>query len=53
MEHWSQFILTGELKKYDYGSETENMKYYNSLTPPFYNISNIETPVHLFVGNTD
>lgn len=41
------------MKKYDYGSAEENMKRYKSKTPPFYNLSNIETPVHLLVGNTD
>lgn len=39
-------------KKYDYGPDL-NLNYYNQTTPPIYNLSNVNIPVSLFVGNED
>jgi lysosomal acid lipase/cholesteryl ester hydrolase len=40
-----------EFKQYDYGSK--NQKIYGQKTPPFYNLSKITIPVHLYVGKYD
>jgi hypothetical protein len=50
--HFEQYYHTGKFAKFDWGPEI-NMKKYNQTTPPIYNVSNIDVPVHLFVGRYD
>lgn len=50
--HFEQYFHSGKFAKFDWGPEI-NMKKYNQTTPPIYNVSNIDVPVHLFVGRYD
>jgi len=43
---------TYEFKMYDFGTDG-NMEHYGQASPPLYDLSNIELPVHLFVGGAD
>ena len=52
MFHWRQILLSGEWKMYDYGQK-QNMKRYKQKTPPYWDISNIKKPLHLYAGNSD
>lgn len=40
-------------KKFDFGSPTINQARYGSSEPPFYNLSNIKTPVALWTSDKD
>lgn len=51
-QHFSQYLNHGIFQKYDYGKKM-NMKKYGTETPPKYELSNIDFPVHLFVGEYD
>lgn len=51
IKHFNQLITSGEFQLFDYGSD--NVKYYNSKTPPDYQLSNIIAPVHLYAGSED
>lgn len=42
----------GEFRKYDWGPE-ENLRRYNAVIPPEYNLKNTTVPVALFYGETD
>lgn len=53
LNHWSQILVDGTFKKFDYGTAELNMKYYNSTTPPKYDLSKVDVPVSLFVGTED
>ena len=47
-------VVSGEFKKYDYGSAEENIKAYGQETPPIYNTSNISGfKITLVCGKTD
>lgn len=52
MHHFSQIYLTTELKMYDYNKEG-NLKHYGQEKPPFYNLSEITLPTHIFVSDGD
>lgn len=41
MIHWLQIIGTDSLTQFDYGEEL-NLKYYNSTTPPHYDIEKLK-----------
>ena len=49
MDHFEQIIRKGKFAKYDFGA-TINMQKYGTKDPPIYNLTNIDVPVHLFVG---
>ncbi|XP_017885792.1 lipase 3-like, partial [Ceratina calcarata] len=42
--HYYQLINSGDFRQYDYGKD-KNLKIYNSIEPPKYNISRIITPI--------
>lgn len=42
----------GRFQKFDYGP-LKNMKLYNSTKPPEYNLSNVQTKVHIIFGTND
>ena len=52
MKHWQQSTEVNEFRKFDYGTE-ENLKRYGLLTPPKYELENIEHEVYLFAGEED
>ncbi|KAL6873451.1 hypothetical protein ACP4OV_013533 [Aristida adscensionis] len=49
MIHVSQMVRKRGVRKYDYGTEKENMKHYNLSRPPIYNLSDIPTHIPLFL----
>ncbi len=52
MDHFEQIIRSGKFAKYDWGAK-KNMQIYGTKEPPIYNLTKIEFPVHLFVGEYD
>ncbi|XP_034261163.1 lipase member M-like [Pantherophis guttatus] len=48
--HWKQVYETGQFKEFDYGSK--NMKKYNQMTPPFYDIR-MNIPTFMWRGEKD
>ena len=38
---------------YDFASASENMKNYNQVTPPVYDLSKVNVPVALYYGTND
>lgn len=50
--HYGQLIKSGHFRQYDYGKQ-KNLKIYNSIEPPDYNISRVTTPLALFWGGND
>jgi len=52
MNHYEQLILSGKFEAYDYG-EKENMKRYNTSTPPQFDLSTAKVPTALFIGGND
>ncbi|ENN77486.1 hypothetical protein YQE_06014, partial [Dendroctonus ponderosae] len=50
--HYGQVILSGEFKKYDYGSKG-NLKMYNNTKPPLYQLHNVRAPMALFYSVED
>lgn len=52
MIHYAQAVRTGNFQMFDYG-KAGNMKKYNQISPPKYNISNIQTKTALFSGTAD
>ncbi|XP_017877436.1 lipase 3-like [Ceratina calcarata] len=52
LEHYGQSINSGDFRQYDYGKD-KNLKIYNSIEPPKYNISRIITPIAMFWGEND
>ena len=43
-------LRAGNIAKYDYGDESENMKHYGQSTPPLYNLTRIPKDIPLFIG---
>ncbi|CAL1409229.1 unnamed protein product [Linum trigynum] len=48
--HLSQMIRTGNIAKYDYGNEADNMDHYHQPTPPAYIMSKIQPSFPLFLA---
>ncbi len=46
-------LLDNEFRKYDFGSEEENVAHYGVPIPPSYDLSNVKVPVALFAGDKD
>lgn len=51
MEHYIQLTKSGKFQQYDYGEE--NVKHYNSSTPPEYDIRKVTAPIHLYHATAD
>lgn len=45
--HYAEIARSGEVKMYDFG-EFKNEEVYGQSVPPFYNLSEITLPVHIF-----
>lgn len=50
--HAMQNVNTHKFKHFDYGRRL-NKYYYNSITPPSYNLSNIKIPSYIMYGSND
>jgi lysosomal acid lipase/cholesteryl ester hydrolase len=50
--HYAQGIQSKKFRQYDYGFKM-NTKFYNSSSPPEYNLSKIDVPIELFWGKND
>ncbi|CAG5102227.1 Oidioi.mRNA.OKI2018_I69.chr1.g201.t1.cds [Oikopleura dioica] len=50
--HFGQNIGHTRMAKFDYGAKA-NLIVYNSESPPFYDWTKIDLPIHLFVGTSD
>ncbi|KAI4494095.1 hypothetical protein M0802_009249 [Mischocyttarus mexicanus] len=50
--HYSQAIVTGSFRKFDYGIR-ENFQKYGSTQPPKYSLEKIKVPVAIFYGEND
>lgn len=46
------FIDAGRFQRFDYGPH-KNLKLYNSTKPPEYNLTNVQTKVHILYGTND
>lgn len=53
MIHFGQMYEDQQTARFDYGSDHENMKHYNSTKPPAYSINPINTTVSLFYSQND
>ncbi|XP_076665763.1 lipase 3 isoform X2 [Andrena cerasifolii] len=52
MIHYSQSIISGSFRKFDYGA-TENLKIYGSTQPPKYDLEKVKTPIVMFYSEND
>ncbi|XP_043260210.1 lipase 3-like isoform X2 [Colletes gigas] len=50
--HYSQSILSGSFRKFDYGVP-KNLKIYGSTQPPTYDLERIKTPIVIFYSEND
>ncbi|KAJ8667194.1 hypothetical protein QAD02_008856 [Eretmocerus hayati] len=50
--HFHQNMLAGKLQMYDYGT-IGNLAHYGRLSPPVYNLQNIETPIVMIYSKGD
>ncbi|XP_068957873.1 lipase member M-like isoform X2 [Petaurus breviceps papuanus] len=51
--HWSQSVNSGELRAYDWGSETKNLEKCNQPTPVRYHIKDMTVPIAMWSGGQD
>lgn len=53
MLHWAQAVNSGQFQAFDWGNPDQNMKHFHQLTPPLYNVSNMEVPTAVWSGGQD
>ncbi|MXQ80535.1 hypothetical protein E5288_WYG008994 [Bos mutus] len=53
MLHWAQAVNSGRFQAFDWGNPDQNMKHFHQLTPPLYNVSNMEVPTAVWSGGQD
>ncbi|XP_017204287.1 lipase member M isoform X6 [Oryctolagus cuniculus] len=51
--HWSQAVNSGELRAFDWGSETKNLEKCNQPTPIRYKVSDMTVPTAMWTGGQD
>nr|XP_004653065.2 lipase member M [Jaculus jaculus] len=51
--HWSQAVNSGELRAFDWGSETKNLEKCNHPTPIRYNVRDMKVPMAMWTGGRD
>ncbi|XP_019594074.2 lipase member M [Rhinolophus sinicus] len=51
--HWSQAVNSGELRGFDWGSETKNLEKSNQPTPVRYNVRDVTVPTAMWTGGQD
>lgn len=49
--HYIQLHKSGSFRQYDH--QRDNMKHYNSTSPPNYNLSNVKAPTYIYSGSCD
>lgn len=49
--HFIQTMLSGKFRQYDH--KDQNMKFYNSTSPPEYDLNKIKAPIYLYHGEND
>ncbi|CAI6349310.1 unnamed protein product [Macrosiphum euphorbiae] len=52
MTHYYQLILADHFRKYDYGKKG-NIKHYQSITPPSYDLSQVTAPTYIYHSKYD
>ncbi|XP_063894050.1 lipase 3-like [Helicoverpa armigera] len=52
LEHYSQTIISGIFRRFDYG-DTQNIQVYGSKLPPEYPLEKVTAPVVIFHGEND
>ncbi|XP_050303104.1 lipase member K-like [Anthonomus grandis grandis] len=52
LNHYAQLIESGRFCMYDYGKD-ENLRMYNSTTPPDYPLEDITAPTYLVISDSD
>lgn len=50
--HYGQEIISDQFRPYDYGI-IRNLRIYNSIVPPDYDLSKIKIPIAFFHGDND
>ncbi|XP_045710093.1 lipase member K-like isoform X3 [Phyllostomus hastatus] len=53
MLHWSQAVNSGLFQAFDWGNPDKNMEHFHQLTPPVYNVSQMEVPTAMWSGGQD
>lgn len=51
LEHYLQLMLSGKFRQYDFHSE--NIEFYNSTTPPDYDLTKVTVKLYLYVAGQD
>ncbi|XP_049620524.1 lipase member M [Suncus etruscus] len=51
--HWGQVVNSGELRAFDWGSETKNLEKSNQPTPIRYRVSDMMVPTAMWTGGQD
>ncbi|XP_013220147.3 lipase member M [Ictidomys tridecemlineatus] len=51
--HWSQAVNSGELRAFDWGSETKNLEKGNQPTPVKYKVRDMTVPTAMWTGGQD
>ncbi|XP_044610642.1 lipase member M isoform X1 [Equus asinus] len=51
--HWSQVLNSGELRAFDWGSETKNLEKGNQPTPIRYKVRDVTVPTAMWTGGQD
>lgn len=52
LRHFLQLHMSGKFQQFDNGHD-ENLKIYNSASPPEYNLQSVTSPVHLYSAAED
>ncbi|XP_006147666.1 lipase member K [Tupaia chinensis] len=53
MLHWAQVVNSGRLQAFDWGNPEQNMMHFHQLTPPLYNVTQMEVPTAVWSGGQD
>ncbi|XP_008836069.1 lipase member K [Nannospalax galili] len=53
MLHWAQAVNSGQLQAFDWGNPDQNMIHFHQLSPPLYNITEMEVPTAIWSGGQD
>ncbi|XP_002756419.1 lipase member N [Callithrix jacchus] len=51
--HIKQLYRSDEFRAYDWGNEADNMKHYNQIRPPIYDLTAMKVPTAIWAGGHD
>ncbi|XP_032101577.1 lipase member N [Sapajus apella] len=51
--HIKQLYQSDEFRAYDWGNEADNMKHYNQIRPPMYDLTAMKVPTAIWAGGHD